>query len=205
MLTPKVEAWRTIVRDVLKRVLSKPEDALVLTRAYVSEAYLEDVVMAMIQQESGGEPSLIGDSGTAHGLMQVTIPAATDVGFIGTPLELRNPTVNVWAGTLYLLRKLNTYRNMKDAILAYNTGGVIERDPSGRPTNQGYLDSVLVILQKKNSRLEDSYSQPDSSRGSSSGGSIEEGRAEGVGVVFWLVIAVVGAVAYVVVNILKGW
>ena len=117
-----------------------------------------DVVRAIIWQESRGDPNAVRLERTgqvARGLMQVTEPAARDVGFAGGGEVLLNPSLNIMYGTMYLYKQFEDFggtpawpQSAYDAIAAYNAGPTTVRKWKERQepyANQDYVDSVVAF------------------------------------------------------------
>lgn len=84
------------------------------------------LVHAVIAAESGYNPKAVSPAG-AVGLMQVMPATAADYG-VDSADALFDPGVNVDTGTRHLKRLLSKYKNMRQAIMAYNAGeGVLDR------------------------------------------------------------------------------
>lgn len=97
------------------------------------------IIKAIIKVESNGEVSAINsDDGTkrqkalghkikSHGLMQVQMGTARQMGFKGTHKELLKPSVNVDVGAHYLRSLLDSHENnLAWSLSCYNSG------PGGR-------------------------------------------------------------------------
>ena len=84
------------------------------------------LVCAVIHQESGGDPDAFPEhperDGASFGLMQLLLPTARSVGFIGPARSLFVPLVNVTYGILYLARLYQQYRSWRLTLVAYNGG-----------------------------------------------------------------------------------
>lgn len=85
-----------------------------------------NLIKAIIMTESSGRPNAIRHEWNGHdsiGLMQVTIPAARDVGYTGDEQGLLNPITNIEYGTRYLKRLIDEFNgNIYWAVAAYNAG-----------------------------------------------------------------------------------
>jgi len=88
------------------------------------------LIRAVIQAESGGNPSAVSRAG-ARGLMQLMPETAAELG-VTNPFD---PTQNIMGGTSYLRRLLDRYRgDVKLALGAYNWGmGNLEKRPEAMP------------------------------------------------------------------------
>lgn len=84
-----------------------------------------ELIAAIIQKESGGNPTARNPTTTARGLMQVTKAAAADVGADWDGLD--DPAANVDAGTAYLALMVGEFGEY-DGVRAYHAGpGTIRR------------------------------------------------------------------------------
>lgn len=91
------------------------------------------LVHAVIAAESGYNPGAVSPKG-AIGLMQIMPETAGDYG-IEVVDRLYDPKTNVETGTRHLKRLMRKYKNMRQAIMAYNAGeGAVERAPGGTVT-----------------------------------------------------------------------
>ena len=88
------------------------------------------LIRAVIQAESGGNPTAVSRAG-ARGLMQLMPATAAELG-VTNPFD---PTQNIMGGTSYLRRLLDRYRgDVKLALAAYNWGmGNLEKRPEAMP------------------------------------------------------------------------
>jgi hypothetical protein len=88
------------------------------------------LIRAVIQAESGGNPSAVSRAG-ARGLMQLMPQTAAELG-VTNPSD---PTQNIMGGTSYLRSLLDRYRgDVKLALAAYNWGmGNLEKRPQAMP------------------------------------------------------------------------
>jgi soluble lytic murein transglycosylase-like protein len=80
----------------------------------------KDLVHAVIAAESGYNPNAVSPAG-AIGLMQVMPATAADYG-VDSVEELFDPAVNLDTGSRHLKRLLGKYKNLRQAIMAYNAG-----------------------------------------------------------------------------------
>lgn len=115
----------------------------------VNEAYLNnlsrkynvpvDEILAVIQQESGGDPNATSRTG-ARGLMQLM---PNTFGGLGVRGDITNPRANVEAGVKYLAEMHKRFPNQLEAIGHYNAG------PGGNLANtetQGYMRNIGGML-----------------------------------------------------------
>jgi soluble lytic murein transglycosylase-like protein len=98
------------------------------------------LIRAVIQAESGGNPSAVSRAG-ARGLMQLMPGTAADLG-VTNPFD---PAQNIMGGTSYLRSLLDRYRgDVKLALAAYNWGmGNLEKRPEAMPREtKNYIAKV---------------------------------------------------------------
>lgn len=104
------------------------------------------LLQAVIQQESGFNPSSVSNKG-AMGLMQLMPDTAASLG-VTNPL---NPTQNIDGGAKYLRQLLDTYHNnIPLALAAYNAGpGAVDKYGGVPPyaETKTYVASILRHLQ----------------------------------------------------------
>lgn len=96
-----VRRWRDFAVDAGRRYAVSPQ-----------------LVLAVIWQESYGNPSARGSAGEI-GLMQLKDVAAIDVGFRSAPWA---PEANIFVGTAYLALQTDRMGNVYDGLRAYNQG-----------------------------------------------------------------------------------
>jgi len=102
------------------------EIAVVFATAYVQNSRMRpSMLLAVVQQESGFNPSALSDKG-AIGLMQVmpatARPYLRQLGLPEDPRTLYDPVVNVKVAALFLEDLLRTYPEDEVAINAYFWG-----------------------------------------------------------------------------------
>ena len=132
-----------------------------------------DLVLAMVMQESAGDPwafrfepafydtyiknnervvapkgvSLVTEQmgrATSFGLMQIMGQVAREHGFQGRYLtQLCEPAVGLLWGCKHLARFLKKYGNEPDAIAAYSAGSPRKKADGITYVNQEYVDSVV--------------------------------------------------------------
>jgi soluble lytic murein transglycosylase-like protein len=104
-----------------------------------------DLVRAVIQAESHGDPAAISRAG-AQGLMQL-MPATSEQYGV---LNAFDPEANVDAGTRYLRDLLHRYHgNLKLALAAYNAGpGLVDavHGIPAIPETRSYVARVIASL-----------------------------------------------------------
>lgn len=103
-----------------------------------------EIVLAIICQESGGNPDSLNPSDPSRGLMQITPGALEDFNRIAgrsyTFEEMFDPYLNVEVGTWYFATRLSKTLETRKALAAYNAG--LGNIPAGFP----YADKVLLYL-----------------------------------------------------------
>jgi soluble lytic murein transglycosylase-like protein len=106
-----------------------------------------ELILADILQESGGNPSAIGDGGRAIGLMQMHAAAASDVGVNWSDLA-GNPELQAIAGASYLAQQINRFGDERTGLIAYNQGAsVADNSADARyVTGAAYADAVLARI-----------------------------------------------------------
>lgn len=114
-VTPKVESGSGLARASVEK--AKPYMSTIQAAA---EAYgvPEDVILAVIETESGFKPDAKSATGV-RGLMQVTQDTYKGLGFTG---DRSDPTNSINAGTKLLSQLYKQYGNWDDAFTAYNGG-----------------------------------------------------------------------------------
>lgn len=85
-----------------------------------------ELIEAVIEHESAGQPDAVGDGGLAKGLMQMHPQAAQDVGVRWA--DLGDPATAINAGAAYLARMLALFGGDETwALAAYNQGPGVMR------------------------------------------------------------------------------
>ena len=117
------------------------------------------LVCAVIHQESGGNPDAFPEhperEGASFGLMQLLLPTARSVGFIGPARTLFVPLVNVTHGILYLARLYQQYHSWWVALVAYNGGPRAAAQARWHlPCGQAgyYADAVMALWDRYEDR-----------------------------------------------------
>ena len=102
------------------------------------------LVHAVIAAESGYNPTAVSPAG-AIGLMQVMPETAADYG-VDSVEALFQPKTNVDTGTRHLKRLLGKYKNIRQAIMAYNAGeGALARNNGAVTYQETRLYALRVI------------------------------------------------------------
>lgn len=162
-----IERWRSLVQVTLSGIRSVEElSTRILSSLGLSDATVQDIVLAIIQHESSGIPEKTGDNGCSIGLMQINwCYHSSDLMFLrfpstdgaGRPVladveskdDLFTPEVNVGVGLRYLIANLNEFDSVPIAIIAYNGHREALRwiaGLPGAPSNMAYLTDVLDTL-----------------------------------------------------------
>ena len=99
-----------------------------------------NLVMAVIQAESGGNPNALSPKGAA-GLMQLMPVTAAALG-----VENRfDPEENIASGIRYLSELLNRFKSAEVALWAYNAGPTAVRQGRMPLETQEYVPKVLRL------------------------------------------------------------
>lgn len=96
------------------------------------------LILAVIQQESGGDPNA-GSNADAHGLMQLLPSTAAAYGVSGS--QITNPVMNIDAGTHYLSDLIKAAHGDLTIALGHYYGSATQFPPG---TNSTYPSQVLA-------------------------------------------------------------
>lgn len=135
--------------EMLPSVLSSAEGRVLSYLAIMESAskyynISSAMIAAIIHQESRGDYAALGRDDEV-GLMQILPATARDMGFEGDPVELYNPSINIFTGVKYLRFQLDRYGNLLDMIAAYNAGSV-RKKKDGAYINLGYVENIASVL-----------------------------------------------------------
>ena len=107
-----------------------------------------EIIVAVAEQESAGDPTAIGDSGTAFGLMQVRQIAVDDMiqnGYNVGSKPATEPLKNIEQGTAFLNLLRRGTGSMYQALRAYNCCGTNYRRLENENLSKSYAENVLKI------------------------------------------------------------
>lgn len=94
----------------------------IIVRECESKNIEPEIVMAMIEKESGGDIYAIGDSGRSLGLMQIQPRYHIKRMITLDSTDLFDAEKNIRVGIDYLAELINTYGDETKALVAYNAG-----------------------------------------------------------------------------------
>ncbi len=128
--------------------LHSPSIKEVVEKASRSYGVDPDLIMAMIQVESGFNPRAVSSKG-AMGLMQLMPATARELG-VSDPFDIED---NIMGGVKYLRYLSEKYKgNLELALAAYNAGPYAVDKYGGIPPyreTQDYVQKVLSIYRKR--------------------------------------------------------
>ena len=120
-----------------------PQIESLISKHAVANGLDPDVVRAMVQQESSGNPRDISGAG-ARGLMQL-MPATSKMYGVTDPFD---PEQNISAGTRHLSNLMREFNNdLPNALAAYNAGSGAVKRAGGIPNYPETKDYVRKITQ----------------------------------------------------------
>lgn len=159
-MTSRAAEWRALTREARAARVAQ-----LVTAATARTLVPDAVVLGIARQESDFYPDAVATDprdlarGGAHGLMQMTLQTARELGYsaaVGDRAQLTglyDPALNVQLGVTYLARLLAaTKGDVAAAVSAYNGGLSAERPDDGKRTtndrtapfiNQAYVNSVV--------------------------------------------------------------
>jgi len=124
-----------------------PSFAEIIKKASANYGINEDVISAVINQESSFNPQAVSRCG-AQGLMQLMPRTAASLGVE----DAFNPEENIMAGTKYLKQKLDEFGgNLEMALAAYNAGSGAVKKHNGVPPykeTQKYVARIINHLEE---------------------------------------------------------
>jgi len=128
-----------------QRIASYQSDITAASQRY---GVPENVIKAMIDVESSGNPNAKNPNSTASGLMQLTRGAATDVGVT----DVFNPSQSIDGGTHYLANDIKQAGSVENGIAAYYTGiGNFNKAGSWQNCNSATVAYVNKVMGKAQS------------------------------------------------------
>lgn len=144
-VTMRYEAYREMRTDRSLKAF-EPEIASAASDSGVSE----NLIRAVILQESGGDPGAVSSKG-AKGLMQLMDATARELGVT----DSLSPAENIRGGAKYLGRLLKEFKgNLELALASYNAGiGTVKRYGGVPPYSEtkNYVQKVMARLEKLDS------------------------------------------------------
>jgi len=168
-----VNTWGSLVDSVISLVSSLESGTGILdgvSATGLTSADLRNIILAIVEHESGGNPAAEGDQNATGGfnsvgLMQINWAAhgsdpnllmieqlpggAIHYVRITSRDELFDPATNLTAGLRIFLGQLKKFEDVSLAILGYNgpaDAAHYHADPTWVPPNISYLSDVLDIL-----------------------------------------------------------
>ncbi len=104
------------------------------------------LILAVINQESGGNPMVVSKAG-AKGMMQLMDETAAQLQ-VQNVFDARE---NIFAGSRYLKQQLDEFQDLKLALAAYNAGPSAVKRYGGIPPykeTQNYVHRIFNLLQR---------------------------------------------------------
>ena len=121
--------------------------AELIARVAQEEGVDEDLVRAVVQVESGGNPNAVSPKG-AMGLMQL-MPRTAEAMGVSNPFD---PAQNLRGGVRLLRGLLNEFGDVRLALAAYHAGGPAVRQYGGVPPyveTQKFVQRVMELWQSE--------------------------------------------------------
>jgi hypothetical protein len=145
--TPKLQKPK-IARFALPAGLNSAALGAIVKKCAQEQGVDEDLVWAVIRQESGGDPRAMSPKG-AMGLMQLMPGTAAYLG-VTKPFD---PEQNISGGIQYLLECLNRFQqDVRLALAAYNAGPGNVIKYNGCPPfaeTRNYVAAVMQVYQRQ--------------------------------------------------------
>lgn len=129
VLIPEVARWNKLATKIGKEEGVDPK-----------------LLLALVQQESGGDPN-IGSSAGAQGLTQLMPGTARGLGVT----NIKDPEQNMRGGARYLKRQMDRFGSLELGLAAYNAGPGAVVQYGGIPPyqeTQGYVTSIKAIYRQ---------------------------------------------------------
>ena len=127
------------------RPRARPDEFLheMIGRIAAEEGVPKDLFRALISQESQNDPSAVSHKGAA-GLTQLMPETARELGVT----DLTDPEQQLRGGARYLLEQLDSFKNIPDALAAYNAGPNAVLRHGGTPPFEETQKYVFEILNR---------------------------------------------------------
>jgi soluble lytic murein transglycosylase-like protein len=129
-----------VVAAAKKNAIGVEAYAQLIEQYSASHALDPNLVKALIQVESGGNPNAVSPKGAA-GLMQLMPETAAELGVS----DRFDPEQNIASGTLYLRGLMNQFKSTEVALWAYNAGPQAVRQGRMPLETQEYVPKVLRL------------------------------------------------------------
>lgn len=135
------ESGKLVPYDKTDRILRWSREIETAAKKYDVDAA---IIAAIIEQESGGNPTA-GSHAGAIGLMQLMPRTARGLG-----VDPYDPAQNIDGGTRYFLYQFKRFGNIEQALAAYNAGpgNVLNGNYLYIPETQRYIRNVPVLIEK---------------------------------------------------------
>lgn len=125
-------------------------------KAYKKTGVSPYLIAAVIMTESSGDPNAGRRDGDLYsrGLMQITMPAAKDVGYKGSDEGLYDPKTNILVGSKYLAYLMKRFdagsytitNGWEKAVAAYNAGAANIKNHG--IINPGYVNKIKNLFKQ---------------------------------------------------------